>query len=188
MSFTVTGPAPEEEDQNNPATGAPTISGLAQVGETLTAETSGISDDDGLNNATYAHQWVGDDADISGATKSTYTLVDTDEGRTIKVRVSFTDGAGNPESLTSAPTAPVAPAPEETDISIPIWSGTLTVGAFNTTPTFGHTGVLNPNVGSLCSNSFVLDGTTYTVGIVESGEDYLTNLGVDQELRDGLRA
>ena len=182
VSFTVTGPAPEEEDQNNPATGAPTISGTAQVDETLTAETSDISDADGLNNPSFAYQWVGNDADISGATKSTYTLVDADEGRTIKVRVSFTDGAGNPESLTSAPTAPVAPAPEETDISIPIWSGTLTVGAFNTTPTFGHTGVLNPNVGSLCPNSFVLDGTTYTVGIVESGEDYLTNLGVDQEL------
>ena len=170
VSFTVTGPAPEEEDQNNPATGAPTISGLAQVDETLTAETSGISDADGLNNPSFAYQWVGNDADISGATKSTYTLVDADEGRTIKVRVSFTDGAGNPESLTSSPTAPVAPAPEETDISIPTWSGTLTVGAFNTTPTFGHTGVLNPNVGSLCPNSFVLDGTTYTVGIVESGK------------------
>ena len=144
--------------------------------------TAGISDDDGLNDPSFAYQWVGNDADISGATKSTYTLVDADEGRTIKVRVSFTDGAGNPESLTSSPTAPVAPAPEEIDISIPIWSGTLTVAAFNTTPTFGHIGVLNPNVGSLCPNSLVIDGTTYTVGIVESGEDYLTNLGVDQEL------
>ena len=33
---------------NSPATGAPTISGTAQVGETLTVETSGIADVDGL--------------------------------------------------------------------------------------------------------------------------------------------
>ena len=35
--------------QNTPATGQPTISGTAEVGETLTADTSGISDEDGLN-------------------------------------------------------------------------------------------------------------------------------------------
>ena len=37
---------------NTPATGAPTISGTAQVGETLTADTSGIADDDGLGTPT----------------------------------------------------------------------------------------------------------------------------------------
>ena len=31
---------------NNPATGAPSITGTAQVGETLTADTSGIADAD----------------------------------------------------------------------------------------------------------------------------------------------
>ena len=186
VSFTITGPATgEEEDQNSPATGQPTISGTAQVGETLTADTSGISDPDGPANPTFAYQWVGNDADISGATESTYTLVDSDQGSAIKVRVSFTDDAGNPESLTSAPTAPVAPVPDDTEISVPIWSGAMTVGAF-TTPTFGHISVLNPNAGSLCPNSFILDGTTYTVGIVESGEDYLTNLGVDRELPVGF--
>ena len=38
---------PEEAGGNTPATGAPTISGAAQVGETLTADTSGIADADG---------------------------------------------------------------------------------------------------------------------------------------------
>ena len=183
VELTVTGP--EGSDENSPATGSPTISGTAQVGETLTADTSGISDPDGPANPTFAYQWIRsdgtNDADISGATESTYTLVDSDQGSTIKVRVSFTDDAGNPESLTSAPTAPVAPVPDDTEISVPIWSGTMTVGAFYT-PTFGHISVLNPHAGSLCPNSFILDGTTYTVGIVESGEDYLTNLGVDREL------
>ena len=36
--------------ENNEATGAPTISGTVQVGETLTADTSGISDADGLTS------------------------------------------------------------------------------------------------------------------------------------------
>ena len=96
---------------NTPATGAPTVSGTAQVGETLTAGTSGIVDADGLTNATFNYQWLADDADIAGATGSTYTLVEADEGKAIKVRVSFTDDAGNDETLTSAATDAVA-APE----------------------------------------------------------------------------
>ena len=92
---------------NSPATGAPTISGTPQVGETLSANTSGISDDDGLDNATFTHQWLADGYDISGATGSSYTLLDADEGRAIKVQVSFTDDAGNDEASTSAATAAV---------------------------------------------------------------------------------
>ena len=98
---------------NSPATGAPTISGTAQVGETLTADTSDIADDDGLNNVQYEYQWLADDADISGATGSTYTLADADEGKAIKVEVSFTDDAGNEETLSSAATDAVAAEPSE---------------------------------------------------------------------------
>ena len=64
-----------EARPNSPATGQPTISGTAQVGETLTADTSGIADVDGLNNAAFAYQWLADDSEIAGATDSTYTLV-----------------------------------------------------------------------------------------------------------------
>ena len=96
---------------NNPATGAPTISGTAQVGETLTANTSGVIDADGLSNVQYEYQWLADDADISGATNATYTLVADDEGKAVTVQVSFTDDAGNEETLTSAATDAVAAAP-----------------------------------------------------------------------------
>ena len=91
----------------NSATGAPTISGTAQVGQTLTASTSGISDPDGLTNVTYSYQWLADDTEIDGATNSTYTVQSTDNGKVIKVRVSFTDDASNDESLTSAGTSAV---------------------------------------------------------------------------------
>ena len=116
---TITLPGPDEEDKpdntdsnepNSPATGLPTINGTAQVGETLEADTSGITDADGLANATFSYQWLADDTDIAGATGLTYTLTDSEESKTVKVQVSFTDDADNEESLTSAATGAVAGA------------------------------------------------------------------------------
>ena len=65
---------------NSPATGTPEITGAAQVGETLTADTSGIADADGLANVAYAYQWLRDGADIDGATGATFELTDADAG------------------------------------------------------------------------------------------------------------
>ena len=45
-----------------------------------------------------------DDAEISGATGNTYTLAAFDEGKAVKVRVSFTDDVGYTETLASAAT------------------------------------------------------------------------------------
>ena len=109
---------------NNLATGAPTISGTAQVDETLTALTTGIADADGLTNVSYSYQWIAGDADISGARSSTYTVRGADEGQTIRVRVSFTDDAGNPESLTSEATATVAARPNSRATGEPTITGT----------------------------------------------------------------
>ena len=122
---------------NSPATGAPTIAGTAQVGETLSADTSGIADADGLDNATFAYQWLAGDADISGATGSTYTLADGDEGKAVRVRVSFTDDAGNEETLTSAATAAVAARLNSPATGQPTISGTAQVGETLTASTSG---------------------------------------------------
>ena len=110
VSFSVAYADPAEEQppaQNTLATGAPTIDGIARVGETLTADTSGIADEDGLENVSFSYEWLADDTAIQGATNSTYTLADADEGKTIKVRVSFTDDAGNEETLISGEVGPV---------------------------------------------------------------------------------
>ena len=56
---------PLRKAANSPATGAPAISGVAQVGETLTADTSGIVDADGLENVTQNYLWG-----ISGSASS----------------------------------------------------------------------------------------------------------------------
>ena len=133
--------AVQQQVANSPATGAPAISGTAQVGQTLTADTSGIADADGLTNVSYSYQWVANDGtndtDISGATGSTYTLVDADEGNTVKVRVSFTDDADNEETLTSAATAAVDAAPNSPAAGAPAITGAAQVGETLTADTSG---------------------------------------------------
>ena len=66
LELTIPGPVAEEEKapENSPASGAPAITGTAQVGETLTADTSGIADADGLDNAAFSYQWLADGAHI----------------------------------------------------------------------------------------------------------------------------
>ena len=120
---------------NAPATGAPTIGGTAQVDETLTADTSAITDEDGLTNVSYSYQWIrsdgNGDSDIPDATDTTYTLVSADEGKTIKVRVAFTDDADNEETLTSVATGAVAAAAAQANnppTVLPGITGTSQVG------------------------------------------------------------
>ena len=140
VSFSVAYAAPAEEQQptqNTLATGAPAIDGVARVGETLTADTSGIIDDDGLDNAAFAYQWLRGDADIPGATGETYTLVKDDEGSTIKVKVSFTDAEGNPETLTSDATGVVTAKPNKEATGAPTIDGIARVGETLTADTSG---------------------------------------------------
>ncbi len=103
-SEVVTGSA-AASSPNVSAAGQPSIVGTAQVGETLTAGTDDISDDDGLEDVTFTYQWIrvnnGTDTDITDATSSSYTLTSDDAGKQVRVRVSFTDDEGNAEQVTS---------------------------------------------------------------------------------------
>ena len=125
LELTVTGP--DSAVQNSPATGAPTISGTAQVGETLTAVTSGIADLDGLDNAAFSYQWTRNDGnagrDIENATGSTYQVSSGDVGKPISVRVSFTDDRGANETLTSAATDAVTARPTAPPRALPPSTG-----------------------------------------------------------------
>ena len=119
-------PAAAVAGDNKPATGGTvTISGTRAVGKTLSASVSvtGIMDADGLpdgdndgtageaDDFTFTYQWIRVDGatgtDIAGATGSSYPLVADDAGKTVKVRVGFTDGAGNAETLESAATGTI---------------------------------------------------------------------------------
>ena len=101
-----------------PATGVPVISDTTPLqGQTLSVNTSAIADFNGLG--TFSFQWQRSAngttwANIAGATASSYTLPDapgTDLGQflanQLRVVVSFTDGLGHAESVTSAATSPI---------------------------------------------------------------------------------
>ena len=131
---TLTSAATDEVDAapqpNSPATGTPAIAGTAQVGETLTADTSGIADTDGLENVTFTYRWLADDTAVQGATNATYTLVEANEGQTIKVEVSFADDADNRETLSSGATDAVAapqPPAKPTGLSAVVSHDTVTL-------------------------------------------------------------
>ncbi len=161
---------------NTPATGAPSIDGTPQVGQTLTAQ-QGDMDDDNLLPVTdfpagYTFQWVrvsgGLETDISGEISRTYTPVAADAGSTIKVKVSFTDGAGYAEELTSAATAAVLAAPEDcADRTGADWCATMTVGV-NLHPAFTWTGFAGgENVGTLDDTTIEYGASrTYTVEFI----------------------
>ena len=109
---------------NDAPVGVPTISGTASKGQTLTANTGGISDADGLG--TFSYQWLRGGVAIGGATGSTYLLVNADVGTQITVQVTYTDGHGTAEGpLTSAPTAVVTNV-NDPPVGLPTISGTPT--------------------------------------------------------------
>ena len=119
------------QQSNSPARGGPGIQGTPRTGETLTATTSSIRDDDGLDNAVFAYQWVRSElgaktgTDIAGATGPSYVVTDEDEGKAITVRVTFKDDAGNRESVisnavvaaTALPQTQVPDEPNAPDVS-----------------------------------------------------------------------
>ena len=118
---------------NTPATGLPVITGTVQVGETLNASVTQIVDADGLAGAVFSYQWLrvdgNDDTAIEGATNATYTLVAADAGKTLKVRVSFTDDGGTQETLTSAVTAAATDATPDA----PVLTGITLIDASSAT-------------------------------------------------------
>ena len=172
---------------NAAATGTPTISGAAQVRETLSAGVSGIADDNGLSNASFDYQWVrsvdGTDTDITGATGSTFLLTYDELDHTVRVRVSFTDDAGYSETLASDATAAVVRPPNASPSGRPAVSGVLAVGKTLTADTSGITdpnGLSNP--GFTHQWARVADGTdtdilgatgsSYTIASSDAGNAF----------------
>ena len=92
-------------------TSAPTIAGVARRTATLTASPGSWT-----NGPTFSYQWQRCDAaghscqDVGGATGTTYLLAKGDEGSTLTVRVTATNGNGS-SSASAHPTAVVAAIP-----------------------------------------------------------------------------
>ena len=120
---------PQPPATNHEPVGSVTITGDAKVGETLTASND-LKDDDGLGTITY--RWLANGEEVGKG--ASYTLQDTDKGKTITVKAEYTDGKGTAESVESAKTAEVAentapnpqpPTPQPTNHE-PVGSVTIT--------------------------------------------------------------
>ena len=149
----------------NTSSGKPTITGPAQVGMTLTADTDAISDPDGLTGATFTYQWTIYGSPISGATDSTYTLAQGDIQSELRVVVDYTDDASNAESVTSDASNPVVPAAAlNCDAPGTIWCTVLTAGhSLKSDGDVDAAGYSAGNYGSLEDATFTHDGVEYTV-------------------------
>ncbi len=84
------------------------IIGTATQGETLSLQNT-LKDEDGLG--AFSISWLKNGAPISGANQTNYTLTESDIGKVIKVKVSYTDGLKKLESVTSGATDFVVPEP-----------------------------------------------------------------------------
>ena len=98
------------DGEPDPLPDAPAITGTLEVGETLTADISAHHGRGRRSHRQPVRLPVGPRATApttatwTERADSTYTVVEADAGKTIKVRVSFTDNAKFPESLTGAAT------------------------------------------------------------------------------------
>lgn len=96
-------------------TTAPSISGTARQGETLTADPGVWS---GTQPLRYTYQWRRCDntgascANVVGATDNTYKLGSADIGNTLRVRVTATSSAGSTSVVSAATGVVAAPPPQ----------------------------------------------------------------------------
>ncbi|MDF1487708.1 hypothetical protein [Tessaracoccus caeni] len=104
------------------STPAPTISGTAKVGKTLTASPGSWKP----SGATFGYQWLRDGKAIKGATKSTYKLGSADAGRSISVKVTGKKAGYSSVSKTSS--AKKIPLLNLSQTPTPKISGTAKVG------------------------------------------------------------
>jgi hypothetical protein len=162
-------------------TAAPTISGQAQVLQTLTAAPGTWS---GVLSMSFAYQWKSCDSSgskcsqISGATSSFYTVAGADVGRTLRVTVTASNAAGT-GSATSGPTSSVSgpPPTPPSNTAAPTISGqaklqqTLTAapGSWSGTQpiSFAYQWARCDSAGAACLGIPGATGSSYTVALVD---------------------
>lgn len=139
--FVVEGWPPIPDPPEN--TSLPTITGTAQVGETLTADPGEWTNEPD----SYAYEWLKNAAPIPGATSSTYVPVQADVGFTLIARVVATNAGGDSTPATSAPTSPVIAAfSPPVNVAPPVIAGTAQVGVALSTSTGSWAGLPTPTL------------------------------------------
>jgi hypothetical protein len=162
-------------------TGAPTITGTASTGQTLTAGNG--TWDAFPSSLTFTYQWQrcsspGTCSNITGATASTYLLASGDVGMTIRLQVKAANTVGTSAAANSSETSTVTAAPANT--ALPTITGLTQVGATLTehdgtwtgspTPTLTYQWEQCNNSGASCSNIVGETNTTYVVAAGDAGK------------------
>jgi hypothetical protein len=111
---------------NDAPTGSLVIRGTAAEGEILTLDTSNIADVDGVGIFSYV--WMKDGAVLEGETGATYTLTQADVGSSFSASISYVDGLGVRETLSSKATGAIANVNDDPTGSLVI-SGTAEKGS-----------------------------------------------------------
>ncbi|KIC47790.1 calcium-binding protein [Tateyamaria sp. ANG-S1] len=93
------------ENVNDRPTGTLAVTGTPAENSILTADTSTLSDADGLGTFTY--QWLLNGVAIAGATQASYQLTQQDVSGLVTVQVTYTDGQGTVEQVLSPRSGPV---------------------------------------------------------------------------------
>ncbi len=179
---------------NSPATGtvtgnsaAPTITGTAQQGQTLTLHQGTWTN----SPTSVADQWedclAGSCTPIAGATLATYAVTLADVGHTIEVVETATNAQG-PLTATSAATATVVPGVGPTELSAPLITGTMAEGnlltlehgTWSPTPTLSDQWYRCTAAGASCTAITGAVSTTYLLTAADVG----TRLLVIETARD----
>ena len=186
------------------ATGTLTVAGRAEVGAVLHGVLTGLADADGLpDELSYSWEWIRVDGStetaISGATGGSYTLIEEDRGKPVRVKVTFQDDTGAAETLTSAATAtvgaattaaPACPAPILAGRR-QVWTGDVTVADLGSGK-HGYTadplkGALS-NDGRLTIHKNQLLVVEASVSVPGGTGDPHLRVGLDFDLEPGQRA
>ena len=119
---------------NSPPAGRVWLVGLARQGAVLTADTTRVTDADGLG--TFEYRWLRDGAAIPDATGATYVVAQADVGRQMAVEVSYVDGGGTRERLVSNSHGPIQNV-NDPPVGLPVIRGTPAAGQTLTIDTAG---------------------------------------------------
>ncbi|MDN3919960.1 beta strand repeat-containing protein [Roseateles violae] len=163
-----TGAAQTIANVNDAPTGTVTISGIAAEDQTLSASNT-LADEDGLGPISYS--WFADGNQVG--TGESYTLGQTDVGKTFTVQASYTDAFGAHESVSSAATAAVANVNDAPTGGVTI-SGTA---AEDQTLTASNTLADEDGLGPISYSWFadgnqVGTGESYTLGQADVGKTF----------------
>ncbi|MDB9525092.1 VCBS domain-containing protein [Oscillatoria sp. CS-180] len=164
---------------NDAPTGTVSISGSPEEDTTLTVNTSGLEDADGLSNAVYTYQWQrasavgdapGDDwQNIEGAVGETFTPGDAEVGFFLRAIVSYQDDAGFSETVESEPTVQAISNVNDAPTGSP--TGTLPAGTEDTPVTLLSANLLEGFVDVDGNETLSVTDLTATNGAISADGD-----------------